>query len=254
MRFVAVFKQYKLLFLIFFLAILILGSLAAIILLQSSGNKINYQGYDAFLQQVNTVATDPSLNSSPYLSKFTAQLNILSDKNADEGSKYTSLVQAGSQLQFLYTLSSNPKIRNLLDTLNTFAKNNFPTEYQQNQFSYFCQDSGCTDDPPPPTLLKIVDEIRNSDFPTNIKTTNSQHLLSLSYYQKKDAAAKVYRYLGFAYVIRGYAYLTKTGANTQIADNLYNYVKSYYPNEFHTLAAQPSIVKTGFLKPTDLTK
>jgi hypothetical protein len=251
MRFIGVSNQYKLLFLMFFLAILILGSLAAIILFKSFSNK-NYQGYDAFQQQVNAIATDPNLNKSSYFSKFMSQLDILENKNADEENKYASLAQANSELQLLYSFTGNPKVRNLLDALNTFAKNNFPTQYQQNQFSYYCQDLGCTDDPPPPELLKIVDEIRNSDFPTSVKSVNSQHLLSISYFQKKDVATKVYRYLGFAYAVRGYAYLTKTGANTKIADDLYNYVKSYYPKEFHALATQPGAIRTGLFKPADL--
>src|ERR1035437_10278036 len=203
MRFLAVFKQYKLYFLISFLAIFILVLMATIVFVNSKGgfsNKpatpavINYIGWDTLQQQINSAATDPIIKKSPYFSQFENLLKTLQNPSANEQNKYNSLLQAHAQLASLYIFTdSTTKVRSLLDALSVFAKNNFPKEYQQNDFNYPCESSTCSDDPPTQAFLNILSEIKNSDFPAIVKNNISKYLLTNSYLNKSGSLTKVRR-------------------------------------------------------------
>ena len=244
MRFIAVFKQYKLLFFISFLAILILALMATIIYLNSRGNfintsgktVINYVGYDTLQQQINSAALDPSINQSPHFAKFNNYLQSAQNGTISEKNRYASLTNAAQELMVLYVYSSDPKARSLLTALGVFAKANFPKYYKANIFTYYCQDPSCSDDYPSPEFLGILTEIKNSDFPAPVKNDTAQYLLSVSYTQKQDVSFKVRMYLLTAATIRGYSQFTQTGANVKIADDLTNYVKEQYPKEFQSVS------------------
>lgn len=263
MHFIAVLKQYKLYVSIFFLAILLLGILTAIAYFKSSANlgnspainnTGNYVGYDVLQQQITAAAMDTNINNSPYFPLFNTSLKTLRDPAMNGQTRYASLVQAHQQLINLYTFTGNPKIRTLLDALNTFTKNNFAKEYNQSAFSYPCQDPTCSDDPPNQQFLNIVNEVKTSDFPTTVKNNLAQYLLANSYLAKKDSLAKTRTFLVIAQTIQSYSSLTKTGINTKIADDLYNYTKGHYLKDFINLLSAPNAVASGLFKPGDLPK
>jgi hypothetical protein len=257
MRFIAVLKRYSTLLLALLLLIFIIAVSAEILYLHNFGalkttNEINYVGYDAFKQQIDAAALDPAIKQSPHFTKFLNFIQPTQDSSKSEKDRYKALTQAKIELLYLYTFGSNPKARTLLDALSIFAKTNFPKEYKQADFSYPCQDPNCSDDKPGQDFLNIISVLKNSDFPTPVKNDMAQYLLSLSYYQKSDSLAKAQFLLMAANNIRGYSTLTQTGANTKIADQLYNYTKSHYPNEFRSLAQKKTASQSGLFKPEDL--
>ena len=246
MRFFAVLKQYKFLFLAFFLAILILALMTMLVYLNSQGNfpnkpkqntptiTVSYAGYADLQQQIASAATDPNINSSFYFSQFKDSLITL-QTGANKQVKYNSLVKAHTQLISLYTFTSSPKVRTLLDTLNQFTKSNFPKEYYFGQFTYSCEDPVCSDDPPTKKFLDITSEIKNSDFPATAKNNIAQSLLAISYFNKNDSLKKARIFLMTASAVQTYSSLTKTGANVKISNDLYTYTKTHYLKEFNLL-------------------
>jgi len=260
MRFIAVFKQYKLLFFISFLAILILALMATIIYLNSRGNfintpgktVINYAGYDTLQQQINSAALDSSINQSPHFAKFQSMIQLSTDGSKSEKDRYTIILQGQTELLYLYTFGANHKATVLMDALSAFAKSNFPKEYKAANFSYPCEDPSCADSPPSQSYSDIINELKNSDFPAPVKSDTAQYLQSLSYYKQSDSLTKTQLVLQTASVIRSYSTMTQTGANVKIADDLYNFAKTGYPADFATLAKSKSASIRSLFKPEDL--
>lgn len=255
MQVIAVIKRHSTLLLALLLVIFIIAVSAEILYLHNSGalkttNKISYVGYDAFKQQIDAASLDSNIKQSPHFTKFINFIQLIQDGSKSEKDRYKTLTQGKTELLYLYTFGSNPKARTLLDALNIFAKTNFPKEYKQIDFSYPCQDPSCSDDPPTQEFLNIINELKSSDFPAPVKNDMAQYLLSLGYYQKSNSVVKAQLLLMAANIIRGYSTLTQTGANTKIADDLYNYAKIHYSNEFEILmktASQSGIFKAGEL-------
>ena len=147
------------------LTILIIGLVYIIIkppyFINRSNNIVNYikqQKYEKFIPK----------------DRLEKALNIISSPNSTANQKYQALSSVSFYLQDAYYKSNNPKIRNLLETLDIEAQKDFPTQHADGNFLVMCSDPECGEIPNT-EAVNILNDIQNlavDKLYVNIISTN----------------------------------------------------------------------------------
>jgi hypothetical protein len=252
MRFITVIKQYRLLFLVSFLAILILLLMGGIVYLNSYNHSsssstsspsatnpvlsnFGLTGYAQLKSDVEKLfSTDQTVAQNPDYTKFVTKLITVEDKTVSAQNKYKTLIMADQYLDIAYSQTNDHALYALQNEVNSFGKTNFPTFYKQYDFSGTgCLDKTCAKNSQPAEVLAIVTEINTSSIPAVVKTSFVRNLLNPGY--MNDNRAKTEDYLIVASVLNSSGTLKGVGLNTKLSQELLNYIKSAYPTEYATL-------------------
>ena len=230
-------QKYKLILSIFFLIFLIIIIVEAIFYLDNSkslqtNQSSQSQELKALEQKIISTLANTSSGKNNENSRILNKLTILEDAKVSQAEKYNALVSISSFLQGLYSQSNDPKLYNLInkDVLE-YAKKNFPQYYNENYFVYSCQDPSCADSPQPPDILKIVVEIKASDFPTDVKQSLTQDLINTGYRSKAENAGKRSQYKTISNMIRANNDFSPNGQNIKISQEIDDFIKKSFPNE-----------------------
>lgn len=259
MQFLELIKKNKLPVIIAIVAI-IAGILGAIYYLDSSNKNIppsnstlgsNLKGYSDLKQKTNQLSEDSTIAQTPLYTRLIKTLSVLEDNKSTDENKYRALTDVDKFLQSLYADTNNHKLYILHYDLVSFAEANFPKLYKKIDFAMNCLDPICADSKQPEQISGIIEQLKQSDFPEDIKTSAIKDVINTGYYSDKDLLTKAGNYLVLANIIRSYSNFTKTGANTTISDNLYNFVKLYYPEQFKKLTKTPAATSGGLIKKGD---
>lgn len=165
------------------------------------------------------------------LLRITKYLNILNDNKSSKEERYNAAVKAYEYLYTSYTLTSNNKFAPVLKDFSVFAKNNFPDFYKNSDFIFFCKDPSCAEEPQPPAILAIIDDINASDFPDDVKKQVTRNLLTTGYLPSERVKQKFNQYLFIETSLRTYGIFSKNGDNLRIAESLLNFIEKEYPEE-----------------------
>lgn len=212
----------------------------------------NLIGYREFRQKTNQlVAQNPLIAKAPFFTRFINALSIVEDKNSADENKYKALTDADKFLQSLYADTNNHKLYILHDDLASFTDKNFPKLYKKRDFAINCMDSICADSKQPEQITGIIEQLKQSDFPKDVKNSAIKDIINTGYYSNKDLLTKAANYLILASIINSYSSFTTTGANLKISDSLYNFVKSYYPEQFEKLIKTPAATSSGLVRQGD---
>lgn len=257
MYFVDLFKKNKVALITLSLVVLIilllgtlyyLSSSEGIFLKNSNTAGSDLKNYTILKAKINSITSDTYLGNQPLFSKIISKLNIVENKQNSEEKRYQGISDAAFYLQAFYSSTNNPKLYPLISSFDIFAKENFPKYYEKRDFVYYCQDQTCAESPQPQEIKNIIEEIKASDFPEEVKQSTVRSLLNVGYLSKKDSETKFYKYLLIAQIVRGYSDFTKTGVNTKIADTIYNYAISAFPENYKELLKSPRATQSGLIQ------
>lgn len=256
MQFINIIKKNKIAFSAFALIVFILVLGISIYWVNNSSNKVsssNLKGYSELKQKISDFSkNNPTIAEDALYQKtvsYTEQIGSSSVKD-----RYNNAVRGYDALTSLYSITSNSKFVPIIKQYVQFAKENFPSEYKPRQFVYLCQDPTCAEEPQPEEIVKIVDKIRGSDFPEQVQKSTVQNLLTTGYLPKANRDQKFNEYIFITQAIRSYSDFSKTGANIKISDELYNFVKSAFTEEFNKARNLVGASQSGVFKPEDLPK
>lgn len=221
-------------FIIIFL--LLIGLLATLIILikvindKESKRVTEIYGYNELNYSLEKVAKNTELANHGEFGRTIENLNKAKNgKNIND--QYLSLENSFSHFNALYSQTNNQSLYKILPQFGKIAKANFPQNYKEANFSFFCQDPSCSDSSQPKEILKIVEEINNSDFPDNVKKTTARDVLNIGYITSKNRAVRALSYLSMVEVISSYGGFSSSSANIEIASDLKKYVTKEYSNE-----------------------
>lgn len=224
--------------LVLILTILIVGSIATIFYIDnkpptSSGGNL-LQDTLALKGKINSLLlNDPNDPNRSDGSRVLQKFSILEDSQAAEKERYEALIVITNFAQSIYSDTHNPEYYSLInEDIAGYAKKYFPNIYNENYFLYSCQDPTCAEEEQPAEILAVIEEIKSSDFPDEVKETLSEDLLNAGYRSKEENPGKVRQYLIIAEMIRRNENFSATGQNIKIADDIENYVKNKFPVEY----------------------
>ncbi len=256
MQFVNIIKKNKIALSVFILIVVIIILGISIYWANNSNKTVSVsslKGYSALKQKISNLAkNEPELEQDALYQKtasYTQQIASSSKKDS-----YDNTARGYDSLTSLYSITSNPKLVPIIKAYSLFAKENFPSEYKSSQFVYLCQDPTCAETPQPPEILKIIDEIKQSDFPKQVQKDTAQNLLTTGYLPKANEEQKFNEYLFMVQALRNYGEFSKSGENIKISDELYNFVKKAFPKNFESIKNSVVGTQSGLLKPEDFPK
>lgn len=232
-------KHKSKLFLIVFLLLLIVSLFVVIAYFSqprySSDNVtvggINLTGYTKLKNDTNNLFSNQKIGQDPEFIKYATELATIENKTVSTNDKYKALVSANNYLEISYSMTNQHDLYGLLQELKDFSKTNFPKLYKDKDFpKIFCLDKACAQNPQPPEVLQIVDEINASSIPAVMKPSFVQNLLNQGYIN--DPRDRAIGYLIVVGVLNGDGELKKAGLNTKLSNELLDYVKKTYPNEY----------------------
>jgi hypothetical protein len=213
----------------------------------------NLKGYENLMQKINTIKSDPQIASQPLLNRMFQKMQLMENPKSSDKDRYNDLIMADKFMQTLYAYTNNHSLYVLNGDFKQFGNNNFPKQYKPTDFNINCMDLVCADSKQPKQLTIILNDIYQSDFPKEIKDSMSRNIQNTSYYSDKDLLLKASGYLTLAAVIRNnYSSFSKSGTNVIIANNLYDFVKNYYPEQFKKITQAPGAVASGLIKKEDV--
>lgn len=227
---------------VLFLVFLIVVLLGAIYYFNSSiSNKNNpsktvtldtgLTGYDPVKAKISALLS--SKDMSPVIAeRIVKQVSFLENKNSKESERYQALISVNLLFNGLYSDTNDSQFREISKDLGTLAKDNFPKSYDSKEFETACQDSSCAQSPQPKEILKIIDDIKNSDMSDDIKQGSVQNLLNPGFLPDNLRLAKVQNYSIELDNLQGNPEFSPSGQTVKIANELYAYLKKTYPTEF----------------------
>ena len=178
-------------------------------------------GYVELQAKIQALSTDTSITDGALYSRFVKKFNEMPTlKGKDK--QYEAFLQDVSFLHGLYSYTNNPKLYSIQMDFIDFAKKNFP-QYKEGDFSYFCQDPTCTDDPQPEEIIELLAEIEESNILERDKESLMRDITNVGYLNKKDTDSKVLTYLMIASLIKS-GPSASSSAYKNIADKLEGYI------------------------------
>ncbi|MBI3984483.1 MAG: hypothetical protein HY344_00880 [Candidatus Levybacteria bacterium] len=189
------------------------------------------EGYNELNKQATTFVKENAPRSSQRIS---TQFGKIADKNLSDKEKYEATKLLFTDLIFVYADTNNPEAAKILDNIISFAKDNFPKEYNEedDKLYYPCLDESCADSPQPPEILTIIEDIKESDLDPRLKESVIEDLTNTGYRSKDEAKTKVYQYLLIAEDLKENAPKSPTNVNAELADKIIDFVKTQYPDEY----------------------
>ncbi|MCL4353340.1 hypothetical protein M1615_02590 [Patescibacteria group bacterium] len=197
------------------------------------------KGYPELMQNVNSLRSDNTLAQAPLFSRIINSLQIVGNSKSTEQERYNALVNADGLLENLYNTTNNHKLYSIPGDFSDFAKINFPKLYKDSDFfPVYCIDPSCAQSPQPQAILNIVNEIKNSNVPEVVKTTFVQDILNPGYLQNSFLNTKIFAYTIVANNLKNSGALTKAGLNEKLYNELTDYVKTTYPEEYNKIMSK----------------
>ncbi len=218
-RFNLIFRNKKIISLIFIIFLILLIILLAYLLLKPSTQKTQNDELVNFLQQNANKKYIPKF-------KLNSALNSLKNKNAKTESQYKEVASLGYYVQDVYFKSNLPEAREYLTELNDKAKDKFPKLYNEDDFLVACADPKCGDKPDSEALefLKIIQNLNVGNIYKSIIITN----LKVSFYIPYDTREnKLEKFTNFILVHNQLLSLNNAEASKS-AQTYENYIKKKY--------------------------
>lgn len=200
--------------------------------------------YSELNDKILKATSDNALKLNTDIQVAKENLSKLPDSKLTKKQKYDLLANSTFRLSSAYSATNVPALRPIINTdLNNFAKKNFPEYYEGLQFYASCQDESCRTSARPPELDTITNKIQSSDFPKDVKDTLIEDLnnTALKSDEKKDG--KPDQYMMLASMVEENNWFSPAGQNKEIAQDIYELVKKYYPNDYEDILETINVSK-----------
>lgn len=190
-------------------------------------------------QKIGSILGEDVSSTKTEGSRIIQKFETLENPKSSQEDKYKALALIASFTQSLYSDTHNPKLYSFINNdLVNYAKKYFSEFYKEAYFVYSCQDPSCAQNSQPKEILAVIEEIKTSDFPPQVKQTLSEDLLNAGYRSKAETPGKVSQYMLLAQMIKNNKNFSPTGQNLKIAQEIENYVKNTFPKEYEKIRTQ----------------
>lgn len=193
--------------------------------------KSDLKGYSELRPKIDSLLENP--NVPPVMvSRVSLKYKTLEDNEKSSKDKYDATLAINFYLNSLYSDTNNPIFRPISEDLGNFAKLNFPTLYEKKMFDTVCQDKSCAESPQPKEILKIIDDIKKSNLPDELKKTTAQDLLNPGFLPNNKRSGKVRVYFIILNTIKGFTTDYPSKEIQNIYNELDNYLEKYFSSEY----------------------
>ncbi len=179
---------------------------------------------DALVADIQSSGEDPSF-VRPTTTLFESAL-----KTEDKDKQYKYFFQMSTNVATAYGSDHNPKLREFLESLNTFVSSNFPEKYKKTDFYTPCSDEKCGVLNYPPEIVKLKDEIQQSDLGMN-KKSMLDALYNAAITDAKDKELQFAYYSFVLQLLQKEASKPNNVANN-IAHNMENFLKMNFEENY----------------------
>lgn len=228
-------KKNKVLIGIFLLlAVIIISSITIYFIDKKNNNAPSATEYKSSFNNLRgkliEIGQKNSLSKNATFQRTMSALDKLTSQNLSQQQKYETFQFIFQYYYALYQDTNNHDLYINGNIFDDFAKQNFPTLYNNKDFVIRCQDPQCATAQQPAEIDNILKEIEASDFPDPVKKSVLQDIKNDGYFQSADDRAR--NYILSINIIRSYNPFSPSGTNKKIASDLEDFVKNRYPGEY----------------------
>lgn len=204
----------------------------------------NLKDLDLIKSEAKKLSSVREINSNGTYTKILSQINSLEDKKTSRKEDKYKIVRAiWENVLGLYSDTNRNELYNFQIIFNDFIKKNYPDKDQFN-LKPLCLDPNCAEKEQPKEIQSVIEKINKSSIVEPVKESDIQSLKNFGYINDNWAQLKVNGYLDVAYYIKDSKYYTDAKINEEIYNQIINYIKNTYPNEYeefikNTIPSQP---------------
>lgn len=213
--------------------LLIIFFLIFFIYFYNAGNKIglNNQELTNFNKKINSIVEKDNKYFDP--SQFKEAFAKLNNEKLSDLEHYKALEDIAFYFSVAYAASHNPEIRNYVNSIKSFAKNNYPKYYNKEPFNVGCADPVCGEKPDA-EFQQIKKEINETGIAFEYLNTINKNLDQAIYIPIEQIEEKKY---GFMLVISQLETNDNPKASAA-AKRLTDYIKKKYSIKFNDVKIQ----------------
>lgn len=193
--------------------------------IQNSNKSAQFTNFAEFLVQKIYQATDNEQIRGLVKDSF---VKIASSNDKNEEYKQFIRVEAGVGLE--YAKTHNPKYREFLESLNTFAGQNYPEMYKSEDFYVACNDEECGDLNYPAEIDLVRKMIEESELGLN-KQPMLDALYSAAIAEENDVDRKFVSYV-FVLALLQNESLKGNSVARELGNDLNNFVSEKFPDKY----------------------
>ncbi|OGH11302.1 MAG: hypothetical protein A3B38_00555 [Candidatus Levybacteria bacterium RIFCSPLOWO2_01_FULL_36_13] len=199
----------------------------------NSSNSTSLKNFDTIKNQAKSLASDSQINSNASYQKILSQLARAENKNLSNKEKAKILDVTGSYILDAYYYTNNHKLYLYAQAFNNFLIENIGEKARLN---IPCYDPECAENPQPKEILNVIEEIKQSQLPQGLKDSVILDLTNFGYlrngYGLPTYNIKIGSYASLANTIRKDPEFIKAGINEKIYNDIVNYLRVEYPDEY----------------------
>jgi hypothetical protein len=199
-------------------------------------------GFESLKNKLVETGKQNDIASNAGYKRAMEELTELESKKMSKEEQLRQIEVIHSYLYQAYDQTNNHELYGIFDELNKFSEANFG----ENSFkaAIQCLDPVCAENPTPKEINSIIDKIKNSNIPSELKDEYVKTLTSLSYLNEKDAEVKVVSYLSIADSIKLEDEFVKAGNNLELYNELRDYLQSTYPSLYSKYSEHSFVTKS----------
>lgn len=217
---------------IIFLALIIAALFAIVILFKNNSLNLNpsnnnYSG--PFSKEFNSLESNSQVVKNPNYERIKKLVITIENTSLSSDEKYKNLVDAHQRLYRLYADTNDNTLYQLNTELSNFAKSNYSKNYKSEDFYLDCLDPKCSDSPQPEEILTIIDQVKSSNLPKEIRDNDIELLTNYSYTRKDQSEGRFSNYKFWAENIKKDPDYIKAGLNEKLYNEMIDYLSKNYP-------------------------
>jgi hypothetical protein len=151
-------------------------------------------------------------------------------KTSDYQERYKLLQDDYMQLLGFYTQDHDPKTRKVLEQYAQYMVNNYQEHAQESIYTVPCFDSGCGTAKYPQEIQKIKVDLEAASASASLKDSVNKRFEAASFTGDKEIQGA--NYLNAFISLRNEYQMQKAEAIKSIAQQLLDYIKNNYPNDY----------------------
>ena len=221
---------------IIFLFVFIAGSVIYINFLGSksaSQSKISNAEFNNLKTQAIALSNDKQIASDTNYSKLIRNLNEFDNKSLTKDEQLSLLKKIIDNAFNSYARTNDHRLYEFQKTLANYINKYFPEigRIEDPQ----CMDPSCAQNSTPKEILAIIEEIKASTVPQELKNEINHELITFSYIHNDDAYTKAYDFIFVAEDIKTNKEFVDSGNSERWSGEIINYVKKTFPNEYNQI-------------------
>lgn len=193
------------------------------------------KGYDEIEKAVLSLSSDPVLSDNKHYKNMVDDLEKLRANNLSKKQRVTLARLLIDDFGALYAETNDHSLYQLGNDIKNFVEPNFGKDAE---FNPPCLDPICADRPQPEAIMTVINQIQEADLPESLKHDHIKDLTNYGYFTKDYDETRTQAYLFTAADILDNKSYIKAGINKNISDQIIEYVKKDFPEEYLKITQQ----------------